>query len=72
MIEAYPLRWPIGYKRTPYNEKTYAQFQTAFAKARDGAIYQLKKVGASDIIISTNTPVKKIDFRMLILLGSLL
>lgn len=57
MIEAYPLQWPIGYKRAA--NKTHAQFKTAFAKARDGIIYELKRMGATDIIISTNVPLKR-------------
>lgn len=58
-IEAYPLTWPIGYKRTPHAAKKHAQFQTSFASARDGVIYQLKKMGAKDIIISSNVPIKR-------------
>lgn len=59
MIEAYPLQWPVGYKRTPDNQKKHAPFQTSFAKARDGVINELKRMGAKDIIISTNVPLKR-------------
>lgn len=59
MIEAYPLQWPLGYKRTPATHKKDAPFQTAFAKARDGIIYELTKMYAKDIVISSNVPVKK-------------
>lgn len=59
MIEAYPLHWPLGYKRTPSNQKKHAAFQTAFAKARDAAIDELKKMGAKNVIVSTNIPLRK-------------
>lgn len=57
--EAYPLYWPVGYNRTPNSHKTNAPFQTAFAQARDAAINELKKMGAKNIIISSNVPLRK-------------
>lgn len=57
MIEAYPLQWPIGYKRIAV--KQHAAFQTTFASARDNTIRELKMLGAKDIIISTNIPLKR-------------
>ncbi len=59
MIEAYPLCWPVGYKRTSAFLKKHAPFQTNFAKARDGAIDELKKMGAKNVIISTNVPLRR-------------
>ena len=59
MIEAYPLQWPLGYKRTPAGDKKHAAFQTSFAKARDEIIFHLKKMRGSDIIISSNVPLKR-------------
>lgn len=59
MIEAYPLTWPIGYKRTPPSEQTNALFKTSFASARDGVIKELEQMNATEIIISSNVPVKR-------------
>ena len=59
MIEAYPLQWPVNYKRTAPADKTHAPFKTAFAKARDEIINQLPKMGATNIIISSNVPLKR-------------
>ncbi|HVZ95996.1 MAG TPA: J domain-containing protein [Chitinophagaceae bacterium] len=59
MIEAYPLQWPIGYSRTENNAKKHAQFSTAFAKARDGILRQLRAFNAKDVIISSNVPLKR-------------
>ncbi len=59
MIEAYPLCWPLGYERTPKAEKKHAPFKTSFASARDQAIRELEMMGADNIIISTNIPLRK-------------
>lgn len=58
-IEAYPLQWPVGYKRTSAHLKKHAAFQTSFANARDGAIRELQMMGAKSIIISSNVPLKR-------------
>lgn len=59
MIEAYPLQWPLAYKRTPSNLKAHATFKTAFAQARDMAIDELNRMGAKNIIISSNVPLRR-------------
>lgn len=33
-IEAYPLLWPDGWKRTPHNSRKRSRFKTTFAVAR--------------------------------------
>ena len=57
MIEAYPLQWPVGYKRE--KNKKHAAFNTSFSKARDGIIKELTMMKAANIIISSNVPLKK-------------
>ena len=56
MIEAYPLHWPIGYKRTTRRE------QSRFKQTMDGAQRflrdELSRLGASSLVISTNIPVR--------------
>lgn len=59
MIQAYPLQWPVGYKRTPNNQLKHAQFQTSFADSRNAIIKELKLMGATNPIISSNVPLKK-------------
>lgn len=59
MIEAYPLCWPVGYKRTTSEAKTHAAFRASFAFARDGVIRQLEAMDATNIIISSNVPLKR-------------
>lgn len=58
MIEAYPLQWPVGYPRTKYPERN-DRFDGTFAKSRDEIVYQLNKMGAKDVVISTNVPLRR-------------
>lgn len=57
MIEAFPLQWPAGYPRTKYPEIN-RMFEALFGRERDEIVSQLRKMGATDIIISTNIPIK--------------
>ena len=54
MVEAYPLYWPEGWKRTPSWNRTHSRFKTGFAVARDFLIAEVKRLGGSAIILSTN------------------
>lgn len=58
MIEAYPLSWPMGYPRTQFPDVN-GRFEGSFAASRDEILHQLKKMGATDVIISSNVPLKK-------------
>lgn len=54
MTEAYPLKWPDGWKRTPeYQRKTHSQFKTTFDKARRDLNAELVRLGAKDVVISS-------------------
>lgn len=57
MIEAFPLHWPIGYKRT--KSKKYSPFKQTMDAAQFFLKIELKRLGASDVIVSTNIPVRK-------------
>ncbi|MCB9135138.1 MAG: J domain-containing protein [Anaerolineales bacterium] len=52
MTTAYPLQWPLGWPRTKYPKR--ARFDTSFASARDGLLDELRRLGARNVIISTN------------------
>ena len=56
MIEAYPLHWPPNWKRT--KDPDWSRFGTSFASARDGLITEARLLGARDLIISTNIPLR--------------
>lgn len=52
MTNAYPLHWPPTWPRTLHPKR--ARFDTTFSIARDGLLDELRRLGARDIIISTN------------------
>lgn len=58
-VNANPLTWPTGWKRTVYKKKSI--FKTGFARARDGLFHELKLMGVSDwnVILSTNVPLRQ-------------
>lgn len=54
VIQAYPLHWPEGTARTSYWNRRCGQFKTTFARARDSLLWEVKKLGGTDPIISSN------------------
>ena len=57
MIEAYPLCWPTGRPRAKYRER--GRFRASFAKARDKIVSEVRLLGGSSVIISTNIELKR-------------
>jgi hypothetical protein len=55
-MEAYPLYWPEGWKRTNYRE--HSRFKTGFGAARNLLFAELARMGAQKIILSTNVPLR--------------
>jgi hypothetical protein len=55
-MEAYPLYWPEGWKRTAYRE--HSRFKTGFGSARNLLFAELARMGAQKIILSTNVPLR--------------
>ena len=53
MAEAFPLYWPEGWKRTAYR-RTSAFKIAAFGKARDLLLAEIKRMGGTSIVLSTN------------------
>jgi hypothetical protein len=63
MTEAYPLRWPDGWPRTPsYKRESDNRFggsgRITVGRARDLLIGQLRLLPATEIVVSSNVPVK--------------
>lgn len=52
MITAYPLQWPSAWARTEKPQR--AQFKTSLAAARDELKTELRRLGAKNVVISTN------------------
>lgn len=57
MIANYPLYWPDDQPRTKYPHDS--RFSTTFAKARDWLIAEVDRLGACNLILSTNIPLRQ-------------
>ena len=58
MIEAFPLYWPAGVPRTTVRSR--ARFKTGqrFAFIRDRLLHEVQLLGAANVVLSTNIPVR--------------
>lgn len=55
MTQSYPLAWPDGWARTPqYKRVDTNRFSTTFVRAREQLFDELRKLGAKNVILSTN------------------
>ena len=54
MTESFPLKWPAGRERTSSYHRKNAAFKTTPGRARDELLAELKRLGASNIVISSN------------------
>jgi DnaJ domain len=52
----FPLCWPEGRNRTPSAQRRNAKFKTSFWVARDNLIAEIRRLGGSELIISSNIP----------------
>ncbi|MBB6320532.1 J domain-containing protein [Paraburkholderia tropica] len=65
MIEAYPLQWPTGRKRTASHSREHAKFDVTFARARDNIIHEVTLLAGGrwavdpQIVISTNVALRR-------------
>lgn len=59
MAEAYPLSWPGGHPRTLRTNQKRAQFKATFGAAVQQIINELRLLGASYPVISTNQPLRR-------------
>lgn len=56
-VAPYPLYWPLQYPRT--SARGAARFQVDFASARAELLGELRRLGATDIVLSTNVPLRR-------------
>lgn len=56
MVEAYPLQYPLGWKRT--FSPAVPRFNTSFRVSRDNLLRELRLLKASSVVISSNVPLK--------------
>lgn len=57
MITAYPLQWPQSWPRTTSPE--WSRFAATQNEAQNGILRELNLLGATDVIISTNIPLRQ-------------
>lgn len=56
-MEAYPLQWPLGYKRS--TRRTSSSFKQSMEQAQRFLHNELRMLKATELIVSTNLPVRK-------------
>jgi hypothetical protein len=59
MVQAYPLTWAAMYPRTPRAQRESARFEVSFSTARDELLNELRLLGATNVIISSNVPLRR-------------
>lgn len=58
--EAYPLTWPQGQQRTPsWQRKGGSFYENGFGHIRDELLGELRRLGASEVILSSNIPTRQ-------------
>lgn len=55
-IKGFPICWPTGRLRTPVYRRHHARFKTGFAVARDNLLAEIRRLGGTQPIISSNIP----------------
>ena len=56
-VEAFPLHWPAGFPRSLFRKDS--RFKSpSLACARDGLLEELRRMRASEIVLSTNVPLR--------------
>lgn len=59
MTSAYPLQWPDGWSRTPAaSRRANSNFQTTFVRARSHLTDELRRLGATGVVISSWLPLR--------------
>lgn len=58
-IEAFPLHWPMGYKRTPSFLRINSKFKVNMDTAQQQLRLEIKRLGGKNLVVSTNIPVRK-------------
>lgn len=58
-VEAYPLSWPAGRPRTAIDDRERSRFKITPDRARKELFIELERMDATDVILSTNLPIRK-------------
>jgi hypothetical protein len=55
--DSFPLKWPNARPRTDKWKRKAAPFKTSMARARDNMLLELRRLGATQIVISSNVEI---------------
>ena len=58
-VEAHPLAWPVGWERTPSHRRESGAFKVSLAKARDGLLAEIGRMGGRHIVVSSNMQLRQ-------------
>ncbi len=61
-IDPFPLSWPAGWARTAPPARREADFITALAQAVHKVTREARRLGAGEVVISCNLPLKRDGF----------
>lgn len=56
-VEAFPLSWPVGWPRSKRPQT--ARFDTSFTSARDGLFREIKLLGGTHVVLSSNLTLRR-------------
>lgn len=54
----YPLFWPPGKSKSGF-QRTHNKFKASFTEARDNCVAEIKRLGGSEVIVSSNVPLNR-------------
>lgn len=57
-MDAFPLDWPVGYKRTESYKRRGSQFKQTMENAQKFLRQEVARLGGTGLIVSTNIPVR--------------
>ena len=60
-VDAHPLYWPIDWPRTPAERRKRAPYRVTFLDAREDLMAELRRLGAEEICVSSNIPIRRSD-----------
>jgi len=58
-IDAFPLRWPVGWTRTHRDDRRASIYQVSFARARDEVLRSVRLLGGVDVVISSDIALRR-------------
>lgn len=58
-VDAYPLYWPLDWKRTLADRRVHGRYQVNFGRARDEVLNSVRLLKGREVVISSNVPIRR-------------